>query len=340
MPGKIQVVVKSLGLIVVGSALVLSAEATAQSPSSDERRALLARDVCVGPLARFANAQSGDVSFQDGRFRVERAGGSVTVFENSLRVTELPGFTYTSYDNCVERYLSGAERTRRAEDSKRQSDAFLAGYELGEILSVGICLRSAAMGGFYFGDRQSGNIPYQEDQLRKLLLSTGKSIARRMRRLNNRAPELDLDSGLNFYRFVPDRPVPYFDTRDAQDFADQLTDVASASAEDEDYVKLGLVVGRMDVTFKLSAGISALYQSVQGNFDARAARANQFLPPTLDCLASSYTQDTSRLRQALSSLGIQSVRAPPLVIATSQDVVERFNNDVTSSIKQTIARQR
>lgn len=328
-------------LCLIGVALALCcARASAQSSSPDERRALLARDVCVGPLARFANAQDGNVSFQDGRFRVERAGSSVTVFENSLRVTELQGFTYTSYDSCVDRFLSASERTRRAEDSKRQNDAFLAGYELGGILSVGMCLRYAAMGGFYFGDRQSGNVPFQEDQLRKLLLSTGKSIARRMRRLNNRAPELDLDNGLNFYRFVPDRPVPYFDMRDAQDFADQLTDVASASADDEDYVKLGLVVGRMDKTFQLSAGISALHQSVQGNFNARTARANQFLPPTLDCLASSYAQDTSRLRQALSNLGMQSVRAPPLVIATSQDVVERFNNDVTSSIRQAIARQR
>lgn len=268
---------RSLCLIIVGSALVASAEAAAQSSSFDERRALIARDVCVGPLARFANVQSGDVSFQDGRFRVERAGGSVTVFENSLRVTELPGFTYTSYDNCVERYLSGAERTRRAEDSKRQNDAFLAGYELAEILSVGICLRSAAMGGFYFGDRQSSNIPFQEDQLRKLLLSTGKSIARRMRRLNAQAPQLDLDSSLSFYRFVANRPVPYFDARDAQDLADQLTDAASASADD--YVKLGLIVGRMNKTFQFSGGISALYQGAQGGFDARAARANQFLPP-------------------------------------------------------------
>jgi hypothetical protein len=332
--------VRSLCLIVIGSALIASAGARAQS-SSDERRALIARDVCVGPLARFANADSGNISFQDGRFRVERAGSSVTVFENSLRVTELPGFTYTSYDNCVERYLSGAERTRRAEDSKRQNDAFLAGYELAEILSVGICLRPAAMGGFYFGDTQSGNVPYQEDQLRKLLLSTGKSIARRMRRLNNQTSQLDLESGLNFYRFVRDRAVPYFEVREAQDYADQLTDAASASADDEDHVKLGLIVGRMNKTFQLSGGISALYQTAQGGPDPmRAARANQFLPPTLDCLRSSYAQDAPRLRQALGVLGIQNVRPPPLMIATSQDVVERFNNDVTSTIRQYIAQRR
>ncbi|WFU70026.1 hypothetical protein [Bradyrhizobium sp. CB2312] len=331
---------KLLRLFVIGSALIASAEAGAQSSSSDERRALIARDVCVGPLARFANADSGNISFQDGRFRVERAGSSVTVFENSLRVTELPGFTFTSYDNCVERFLSGAERTRKAEDSKRQNDAFLAGYELGEILSVGICLRSAAMGGFYFGDSQSGNIPYQEEQLRKLLLSTGKSIARRMRRLNNQAPQLDLEGGLSFYHFVRDRPVPYFEVRDAQDYADQLTDAASASADDEDHVKLGLIVGRMNKTFQFSGGISALYQALRGGFDARSARADQFLPPTLDCLANTYSQDAPRLRQALAAVGIQNVKPPPLMIATSQEVVERFNNDVTGVVRQYIAQRR
>ncbi|MEY9404522.1 hypothetical protein ACVME8_001928 [Bradyrhizobium diazoefficiens] len=44
--------------------------------------------------------------------------------------------------------------------------------------------------------------------------------------------------------------------------------------------------------------------------------------------------------QTLAVVGTQNVRPPPLMIATSQDVVERFNNDVTGVVRQYIAQRR
>src|ERR1700731_3416446 len=84
----------------------------AQESSADERRALISRDVCVGIAANFASANDGDITFQAGHFRVEKAHGSVTVFEGAVRVTEIPGFTYLSYNDCPPRSITSKNPRR------------------------------------------------------------------------------------------------------------------------------------------------------------------------------------------------------------------------------------
>jgi hypothetical protein len=126
-------------------------QAHAQSLSGDERRALIARDVCqIG--AKFIDADSPNISFQAGQFRVEGARGSITVFEGTTPLAQIPGFTYESYQNCIRKILVGFERSQRAGDSSQFLEAFTASFELNDALNVGTCMRPAAMAGFYNGD--------------------------------------------------------------------------------------------------------------------------------------------------------------------------------------------
>jgi hypothetical protein len=288
----------------------------------------------VGIAANFASANDGDITFQAGHFRVEKAHGSVTVFEGAVRVTEIPGFTYLSYNDCLDRLLSNFERTRRTEESKNFLEAFMTGYELNEMLNVGICLRSAAMGGFYIGDKQNDNEPVQQDVLKNLALAVSKSVVRRVKRFSGRDIDLNLTDDLMYYRYYRDRSVPYFRPQSIQDQNDAVNDLAAS--DDEDYVAMGRITGKMKRTFVYFVGLSRVLQSVQGTFDDRAMRANNYFPSSLQCLHSVYLEDKSRLQQIMEDLNMSDILEIPDLEAAIANGEQFFDQRVTAKIRQFI----
>jgi hypothetical protein len=84
------------------------AAATDTGTGKDYRLTLYAaRDLCVGPIAKFANTPDpeGEVSFDEGKFKVVRAKGSVTIFEDSDKI-EISKFDYSNYKECIEKLTS------------------------------------------------------------------------------------------------------------------------------------------------------------------------------------------------------------------------------------------
>src|SRR4051794_773813 len=107
--------------------------AFAQPASTDERRPHIAQAVCTGIGAKFVTGDNATISFKEGRFRVEGARGSLTVFEDSAPLTEISDFSYNGYTACVEAVLASFERNRPAEDPNRFYDAFMAAFELSDV---------------------------------------------------------------------------------------------------------------------------------------------------------------------------------------------------------------
>jgi hypothetical protein len=319
--------------------------AFAQTPSTDERRPLIAREVCnIG--AKFASGDNATVSFNAGRFRVEGARGSLTIYEGSVRLTEVPGFSYKGYTDCIELVLASFERNRPAEDPNKFYDAFMAAYELSDVLHIGTCMRSAATGGIYIGDMQNNNLPVQEDFIAKLIISVGKSVERRIKRAFGRSTAVteNLKRDLRIYRLYAGRLHPYFEPENIQTQNEFMKDFASARMEE--YIELGRTAGRMNRMFYNMTVLSAFLQTSQGQFDERARRANTYFPSSLQCLERLYIQDIGRLRQAAAEVSVEGMDIPSIpdaiaagrAFAGGHDVSPRdlFNRRVPTRVRQSI----
>ncbi|MBR0941583.1 hypothetical protein [Bradyrhizobium liaoningense] len=309
---------------------------TAGAQSADEQRALLARDICVGVAAKFANGPPGsDISFQSGKFSVRGANGSLTIFENAVSIANIPGFNYSNYNNCLDTLISGFEQNRRASEAKSHLEAFSAGYELSETLNVGICMNSAAMGGYYIGDMQNNNVPLQRQRLQQLALSVSKSVSRRIRRLSASAIDLNLADDLAFYSYYADRPVPYFPGDAIQRRLDDLNDAIPDG--ELDYAGLGALVGRMQREHLYGGALMGMLQAMQFRPDERAARAQTYFPPSIQCLVRNYGDDTNRLRRAANDLGISRLSIPqlaPFSFDANSSMQYTFSNSVTAEIRR------
>jgi hypothetical protein len=300
--------------------------AFAQSQTADERRPLVARDVCMAMATKFASGDS--IEFENGRFRVVKGTQSVTVYEGAAPIASIPGFTFSEYNHCLDVVFSSFERARPITDSKAFVEAFSAGYELSQIQSIGVCIQPAAMGGLYLGDTLQGNLPLQRDRIEKLVIAASKSIARRVKRFSNRDISLDLVSNVRFYNYYPDKLVPYFSTDAIEDSNDILNDVVSSALED--YVNMGRFTGRLKVTFLFATLFSATLASTQGHGDERAFRMQSYLPGGLQCLRAAYEQERSQLYQASRELRI-SLQIPDFAQAVSngQAIASALNDDKT-----------
>jgi hypothetical protein len=319
--------------IIFGAALHVNVAAS-QGQSIDEDRALVARDICVGIAAKFAHAPGGKISFEAGRFRVTDADGTLTVFEGSVPVARIPDFSFTEFVKCIKDFYSAFENARKQNEAGARLEAFSAGYELSDALTIGVCARSAAMGGFYIGDVQNDNVPLQKERVSQLVLALSKSAERRLSNLSRRPITFELAGKLKFYNFYQDRFVPYFDTEAIFTSLESFNDAMPATPRE--YGSLGLVVGRMKRTFLYSIEFSFVLRSVQTVFDDRANRARAFLPASLQCLARAYNEDMHRLRDAMDELGISTIeRIPDLSTAYSMgtDGQYLFERTVTQKIR-------
>jgi hypothetical protein len=296
-----------------------------QESSLEIKRPLIARDVCMAMASKFATGDS--ISFSDGHFQVVKGTQSVTVYEGSVPITSIPGFTFSEFNHCLDIVLSSIEQARPPSDSKSLLEAYLAGYELGEIQNIGVCIQSAAMGGFYIGEKQNNNMPVQEDFIQKLVISVTKSVTRRVKRFSHQNIALGLPSDLKFYNYFPDRWVPYFTADSIASSTEAINDVTSSDYED--YVGIGQLTGRMKRTFLYGTFFSAILQMTQG-FDDRARRAQTYLPSSMRCLQITYQEDRSRLLQLLNELQI-SMEIPDFAgaISNGQAIANDPNADNT-----------
>jgi hypothetical protein len=318
--------------------MVQSKEVSAQQQSSNLDRALVARDLCVGIAAKFANSPGANISFQSGQFKVDNANGTLTVFENTVPIAQIPGFTYTAYSQCLDRLIEGFDKGKRADEAKARLEAFSAGFELSDILNIGICVRSAAMGGFYIGDTSNDdNIPLKQQRLQQLTLAVSKSVNRRLSNLTNQPAALDFVNSLRFYNFFPDRLVPYFPSDVIQTNIDSFFDIVPD--DPHDYASLGVLVGRMKRSFVYGFGFSFILQTVQNGFDDRANRARASLPPSLHCLSRMFAEDANRLSSALSDLNISNVDSIPnftSVVPYGPGGQFQFDQAVVSKLRQAL----
>ncbi|RUM13484.1 hypothetical protein EFD56_27920 [Rhizobium phaseoli] len=306
--------------------------ASAQSP--DEQRIYIARDVCAAFTAKWANAPGGSVTLDAGKFKVRGNSSTVTIFENSVKLAEIPGFSYSSFNECLDKIINGLEQSRKSAESKHQVEAFTAGAELGALLSIGKCLRSAAMGGFYLGDMDQGGSPIPGNTLSKMVAAIGKSVGKRLSRVSGEDLNVSLDNRVSYYRFVQGREVPYFDTQDAVTITSALEDYLPPDLVD--YWQGGILVGKMGTEFKFAVSFAQILSDARGRFDARSMRAQQFFPPTLQCLSNAYNDDIANLQGFDGILG--SNFAPPGIndavdLQSGAEIEKRFREDVIDPIR-------
>lgn len=70
------------------------------------RRSYAARDLCLGPIAKFANTPDPEssVSYDQGKFKVIRSKQGITVLEDNLQIAQFPKFDYANYTECLEKF--------------------------------------------------------------------------------------------------------------------------------------------------------------------------------------------------------------------------------------------
>jgi len=277
--------------------------------SPDQDRTLIARDVCIGVGARFASG--GNISYQAERFRVEQGRGSVTVFEGAVKITEIPGFTYTNYTNCLESVFSHFEKTRAVADSKNGPEIFSAVYELNTFLHIGICMSSAAKGGGSFIQIEPGRESLEEF-FGKYSAAVSTSVSRRVKRYSGRDIALGIAGRMQYYRYQPGRAVPYFERDSIQAANDAVQNVTSSQYDD--YIRIARIAARMRQTFMYALGVS-------GGLDRARAYGEQLklshYPAALDCLNGFYRNDSRNLREVAADLGINSPSVPTFETALS-----------------------
>src|ERR1043165_9830331 len=88
---------RTLWLIAAFFLLGNNTTSNAQQTTADKTRLLYAaRDVCVGVLAKWANTPDpdGEISYDQGKFKVVRSKSGITVFENNVEIGQLSKFDY------------------------------------------------------------------------------------------------------------------------------------------------------------------------------------------------------------------------------------------------------
>ncbi|MBR0941584.1 hypothetical protein [Bradyrhizobium liaoningense] len=82
-----------------------------QAVADNTKAVYAARDVCVGIAAKFANTPDPDseITYDQGKFKVVRAKSGVTVFEDSVVISQMPKFDYGNYTQCLKEMAQGAK---------------------------------------------------------------------------------------------------------------------------------------------------------------------------------------------------------------------------------------
>lgn len=70
------------------------------------RRQYAARDLCVGPIAKFANTPDPEsaVSYDQGKFKIIRSKEGITVLEDNIQIAKFDKFDYSNYVLCLEKF--------------------------------------------------------------------------------------------------------------------------------------------------------------------------------------------------------------------------------------------
>lgn len=70
------------------------------------RRNYAARDLCVGPIAKFANTPDPEsaVSYDQGKFKIIRSKEGITVLEDNIQIAKFDKFDYSNYVLCLEKF--------------------------------------------------------------------------------------------------------------------------------------------------------------------------------------------------------------------------------------------
>lgn len=94
-----------IALCVLLTLLPVSIANAEMSPSQRAELMLNARDICVGVLAKFVSVKDSNAitSFDQGKFKVSNNKGNLTVFEDNVKIVELPSFNYKDYSVCIEK---------------------------------------------------------------------------------------------------------------------------------------------------------------------------------------------------------------------------------------------
>src|SRR5689334_20189697 len=109
---------KSVAVIFIAVAFACPCATAASAQSPDERRIYIARDVCAAFTAKWAHAPGGSVSFDAGKFEVHGNSSTVTIFENNVQLAQIPGFSYSSFNECLDKLINGLERSRQSAENK------------------------------------------------------------------------------------------------------------------------------------------------------------------------------------------------------------------------------
>ncbi|WFU70025.1 hypothetical protein [Bradyrhizobium sp. CB2312] len=88
------------------STLMISAALAEPTEEQGLRRSYAARDLCVGPIARFANTPDPEsaVSYDQGKFKIIRSKEGITVLEDNVQIAQFPKFDYSKYTECLEKF--------------------------------------------------------------------------------------------------------------------------------------------------------------------------------------------------------------------------------------------
>lgn len=315
--------------------LFLCSRTQAAEETVDERRVLIARAVCVGFGANFANTDGGDIKFQAGRFQVKDASNNLTVFEGAVKITEIPGFIYGDYTRCVEQLIKRFEYTRRKSDSKATLEAFNAALELNAVLSIGLCVEYAARYGLFFTDEQ-GLSRLDQNGLTSMLVSASESISSRTKRFMEDSKKIDFSERLEFYRYYPDKPIPYFRPDAINYYNTQLE--SGATTEATNYIGLGKSVGKLTWNYMYLWMFSRIMHAAIYRADDDGARARAAVPPTLGCLQNSYLAEKNNLESILEELNISGIDIPnpqtSEMFNSSQEANKSFSHFVTIPVRR------
>lgn len=88
--------------------VTIAVTSSAQETTTERIRLMTAaRDVCASVIAKFANSPDPDseITYDQGKFKVIRSKGGVTVLENNVKLADLPKFDYGNYQECLAKMI-------------------------------------------------------------------------------------------------------------------------------------------------------------------------------------------------------------------------------------------
>jgi hypothetical protein len=88
------------------STLMVSAVLAEPTEEQRIRRNYAARDLCLGPIAKFANTPDPEsaVSYDQGKFKIIRSKQGITVLEDNVQIAQFSKFDYSQYRECLEKF--------------------------------------------------------------------------------------------------------------------------------------------------------------------------------------------------------------------------------------------